>query len=126
MREEVQRLIHAFRNASRWLSMLKFCSRNITRRHSYFDYDVLIGVNECACKAHEEFVDALVASSDFLHYAVTCLMTETRNTDELYEILYALHGLEYSAIFRKVKSDSLIESVREEVVFVESVIGEVR
>lgn len=126
MREEVQRLIHAFRNASRWLSMLKFCSRNITRRHSYFDYDVLIGVNECACKVHEEFVDALVASSDFLHYAVTCLMTETRNTDELYEILYALHGLEYSAIFRKVKSDSLIKSVREEIVFVESVIGEVR
>ena len=126
MREEVQRLIHAFRNASRWLSMLKFCSRNITRRHSYFDYDVLIGVNECACKAHEEFVDALVASSDFLHYAVTCLMTETRNTDELYEILYALHGLEYSAIFRKVKSDYLIKSVREEIVFVESVIGEVR
>ena len=126
MREEVQRLIHAFRNASRWLSMLKFCSRNITRRHSYFDYDVLIGVNECACKAHEEFVDALVASSDFLHYAVTCLMTETRNTDELYEILYALHGLEYSAIFRKVKSDSLIKSVREEIVFVESVTGEVR
>ena len=126
MREEVQRLIHAFRNASRWLSMLKFCSRNITRRHSYFDYDVLIGVNECACKAHEEFVDALVASSDFLHYAVTCLMSETRNTDGLYEILYALHGLEYSAIFRKVKSDSLIKSVREEIVFVESVIGEVR
>ena len=126
MREEVQRLIHAFRNASRWLSMLKFCSRNITRRHSYFDYDVLIGVNECACKAHEEFVDALVASSDFLHYAVTCLMTETRNTDELYEILYALQGLEYSAIFRKVKSDSLIKSVREEIVFVESVTGEVR
>ena len=126
MREEVQRLIHAFRNASRWLSMLKFCSRNITRRHSYLDYDVLIGVNECACKAHEEFVDALVASSDFLHYAVTCLMTETRNTDELYEILYALQGLEYSDIFRKVKSDSLIKSVREEIVFVESVIGEVR
>ena len=126
MREEVQRLIHAFRNVSRWSSMLKFCSRNITRRHSYFDYDVLIGVNECACKAHEEFVDALVASSDFLHYAVTCLMTETRNTDELYEILYALQGLEYSAIFRKVKSDSLIKSVREEIVFVESVIVEVR
>ena len=126
MREEVQRLIHAFRNASRWSSMLKFCSRNITRRHSYFDYDVLIGVNECACKAHEEFVDALVASSDFLHYAVTCLMTETRNADELYEILYALQGLEYSAIFRKVKSDSLIKSVREDIVFVESVIGEAR
>ena len=126
MREEVQRLIKAFRNASRWLSILKFCSRNITRRHSDFEYDVLIGVNECACKAHEELVDALVASSDFLHYAVTCLITEARNTDGLYEILYALQGLEYSAIFRNVKSDSLIESLREEVVFVESVIGEVR
>ena len=126
MREEVKRLIQAFRNALRWSSMLKFCSRNITRRHSDFEYDVLIGVNGCACKAHEEFVDALVASSDFLHYAVTCLMSETRNTDELYEILYALQGLEYSAIFRNVKSDSLIESIREEVVFVESIIGEVR
>ena len=126
MREEVQRLIHAFRNASRWSSILKFCSRNITRRHSDFEYDVLIGVNGCACKAHEEFVDALVASSDFLHYSVTCLMSETRNTDELHEILYALQGLEYSAVFRNVKSDSLIESIREEVVFVESVIGEAR
>ena len=126
MREEVKRLIQEFRNALRWSSILKFCSRNITRRHSDFEYDVLIGVNDCACKAHEEFVDALVASSDFLHYAVTCLMSETRNTDELYEILYALQGLEYSAIFRNVKSGSLIESVREEIVFVESVIGEVR
>ena len=126
MREEVQRLIHAFRNASRWLSILKLCSKNITRRHSDFEYDVIIGVNGIACKAHEEFVDALVASSDFLHYAVTCLMSDTRNTDELYEILYALQGLEYSAIFRNVKSDSLIESVREEIVFVESVIGEAR
>ena len=124
MREEVQRLIQAFRNEERWLSILKFCSRNITRKHSDFEYDVLIGVNGCACKAHEEFVDALVASSDFLHYAVTCLMSETRNTDDLYKILYALHGLEYRAIFRNVKSVSLIESVREEIVFVESVIGE--
>ena len=126
MREEVQRLIHAFRNASRWSSMLKFCSRNITRRHSDFEYDVLIGVNGFACKAHEEFVDALVASSDFLHYAVICLMSETRNIDELYEILYALRDLEDSAIFGNVKSDSLIESLREEIVFVESVIGELR
>ena len=126
MRDEVQRLIHAFHEASRWSSMLKNCSRNMTRRCSDFEYDVLIDVNGCACKTHEEFVDALVASSDFLHYAVTCLMSETRNTDELYEILYALQGLEYSAIFRNVKSDSLIESVREEIVFVESVIGELR
>ena len=95
-------------------------------RHSDLDYDVLIGVNGCACKAYEEFVDALVASSDFLHYAVTHLMLETRDIDELYEILYALRDLEYRAIFGNVKSDSLLESVREEIVFVESVIGEVR
>ena len=126
MRGEIQRLTNAFRNASRWLSMLKRCSRNITRRCSDFDYDVLVGVNGCACKAHEELVDALVASSDFLHYAVTCLISETRNNDELYEILYALRGLEYRAISGNVKSDSLLESVREEIVFLESVIGEVK
>ena len=126
MRGKVQRLIHAFHEASRWLSMLKHCSRNMTRRCSDFEYDVLIDVNGCACKANEEFVDALVASSDFLHYAVTCLIKEAKDTDELYEILYALRGLEYRAISGNVKSDSLIESVKEEVVFVESVIGEAR
>ena len=126
MRDEVQRLIRAFREASRWLSMLKRCSRNMTRRCSDFEYDVLIDVNGCACKANENFVDALVASSDFLHCAVTCLIKEAMDTDELYEILYALRGLEYRDISGNVKSDSLIESVREEIVFIESVIGEVR